>query len=244
MNATFPTENDWHDILIDEMRKPYYANLARTLQQAYAERTVYPPADRVFRALELTPLADVKVVILGQDPYHGAGQAHGLSFSVLPGVKPPPSLRNIYKELQDDIGCPAPSHGCLAHWARQGVLLLNAVLTVEEGQANSHRKLGWETFTDRLIAALNDREEPIAFVLWGRHAQEKGRRIDRERHLILEDVHPSPLSAYGGFFGSRPFSKCNAFLRERGRTEIDWRIPDAEADTEGELLLEAGTAGR
>lgn len=224
--------NDWDAVLNEEKKQSYYQSLMSKLEVAYEMRSVYPPAHRVFRALELTPYADVKVVILGQDPYHGAGQAHGLSFSVLPGVKVPPSLRNIYKELQDDIGCETPKHGCLAHWARQGVLLLNSVLTVEEGQANAHRKLGWETFTDKLISALNDRERPIAFVLWGRQAQEKGRFIDRERHLVIEDVHPSPLSAYAGFFGSRPFSKCNAFLKQNGLTEIDWTLPEHEV---GEL---------
>ncbi|WP_027084152.1 uracil-DNA glycosylase [Cohnella panacarvi] len=222
--------NDWEEILIEEMQQRYYKTLMSKLEAVYAERTVYPPAHRVFRALELTPYADVKVVILGQDPYHGAGQAHGLSFSVLPGVKLPPSLRNIYKELQDDIGCPPPAHGCLAHWARQGVLLLNSVLTVEEGQANAHRKLGWETFTDKLIGALNERERPIAFVLWGKQAQDKGRYIDRSRHLVIEEVHPSPLSAYAGFFGSRPFTKCNAFLRQHGIPEIDWIIPELEEE--------------
>lgn len=222
--------NDWEAILIEEMQQSYYKALMDKLEAAYAERTVYPPAHRVFRALELTPYENVKVVILGQDPYHGAGQAHGLSFSVLPGVKLPPSLRNIYKELQDDIGCEPPKHGCLAHWARQGVLLLNSVLTVEEGQANAHRKLGWETFTDKLIAALNEREQPIAFVLWGKQAQDKGRYIDRSRHLVIEEVHPSPLSAYAGFFGSRPFSKCNAFLRHNGIPEIEWAIPEHEED--------------
>lgn len=225
-------KNDWDAVFDGEKRQSYYQTLMSKLEAAYSERTVYPPAHRVFRALELTPYSNVKVVILGQDPYHGAGQAHGLSFSVLPGMKLPPSLRNIYKELRDDIGCEPPKHGCLAHWARQGVLLLNSVLTVEEGQANAHRKLGWETFTDKLIAELNERERPVAFVLWGRQAQEKGRYIDRSRHLVLEEVHPSPLSAYAGFFGSRPFSKCNAFLKRNGIVEIDWTIPEQEA---GEL---------
>lgn len=221
-------DREWQAIVDEERKQPYYEELMRKVSEAYAARTVYPPANRVFRALELTPLSEAKVVILGQDPYHGPGQAHGLSFSVLPGVKLPPSLRNIYKELQDDLGCEAPMHGCLAHWARQGVLLLNSVLTVEEGQANSHRKLGWESFTDKLVAALSTREQPMAFVLWGRQAQEKGRHIDRSRHLVIEDVHPSPLSAYAGFFGSRPFSRCNAFLAQHGIAEIDWRLPERE----------------
>jgi uracil-DNA glycosylase len=231
MRVIMPTlslYNDWHDVLQEETRQPYYDKLMLSLEVAYTERTVYPPAERIYSALELTPYTHVKAVILGQDPYHGAGQAHGLCFSVLPGVKLPPSLRNIYKELQDDIGCEAPSHGCLVHWARQGVLMLNNVLTVEEGQPNSHRKLGWEKFTNKLISALNDREQPIAFVLWGRHAQEKGRYIDRNRHFVIEEVHPSPLSAYAGFFGSRPFSKINAFLKQNDKAEIDWRIPDRE----------------
>ncbi|MFD0671894.1 uracil-DNA glycosylase [Cohnella sp. GCM10027633] len=222
-------DREWQEVVEAEHTQPYYEALMKKLDEAYAERTVYPPADSVFRALELTSFNDVKVVILGQDPYHGAGQAHGLSFSVMPGVKLPPSLRNIYKELQEDIiGFEPPSHGCLAHWARQGVLLLNSVLTVEEGQANAHRKLGWETFTDKLVSALSARERPIAFVLWGKQAQEKGRHIDRSRHLVIEDVHPSPLSAYAGFFGSRPFSRCNEFLASHGIAEIDWRLPERE----------------
>ncbi|MFC5532242.1 uracil-DNA glycosylase [Cohnella yongneupensis] len=230
LTPILPITNDWSTIVGHESQQPYFHELMRKLEAIYVERKVNPTADRIFRALELTPYADVKVVILGQDPYHGPGQAHGLSFSVLPGVKLPPSLRNIYKELQEDIGCEVPAHGCLAHWAKQGVLLLNSVLTVEEGQANAHRKLGWETFTDKLVSALNNREQPIAFILWGRQAQEKGRIIDRARHLVIEEVHPSPLSAYAGFFGSKPFSKCNAFLRDNGISEIDWTIPEHEGD--------------
>jgi uracil-DNA glycosylase len=203
---------------------------------------VYPPRNDIYRALELTDYEEVKVVILGQDPYHGPNQAHGLSFSVQPGVKPPPSLRNIYKELKDDIGCPIPDHGNLEHWARQGVLLLNSVLTVRESMANSHRKLGWETYTDKIIGLLNERETPVAFVLWGKHAQEKGRYIDSSKHFVLNSVHPSPLSAHGGFWGSKPFSQCNAFLREAGRGEIDWRIPELD-EVAIQLVIQTETDG-
>jgi len=227
-NAIAELKNDWGLLLRAEREKPYYQELMDRVDDQYREHAVYPPREAIYRALELTPYEKVKVVIIGQDPYHGPGQAHGLSFSVLPGVKLPPSLRNIYKELQEDIGCPVPAHGFLEHWARQGVLLLNSVLTVQEGKPNSHRKLGWETFTDAVISVLNEREQPIAFVLWGKHAQDKGRRIDQSRHFVLNSVHPSPLSAYGGFWGSKPFSQCNAFLRSNGMEEIDWRIPDIE----------------
>jgi uracil-DNA glycosylase len=218
--------NDWGDMLKEEQEKPYYQDLLQRLDEQYEAHTVYPPLPHIFRALQLTPYKEVKVVILGQDPYHGPGQAHGLSFSVLPGVKLPPSLRNIYKELQDDIGCAAPSHGFLEHWAKQGVLLLNSVLTVQEGMANSHRKLGWETYTDTIIRLLSARDTPIAFVLWGKQAQEKGRQIDESKHLVLNAVHPSPLSAYTGFWGSKPFSQCNEFLERQSLTKIDWAIPE------------------
>ncbi|MCD9024298.1 uracil-DNA glycosylase [Cohnella silvisoli] len=221
-------QNDWGKLLRDEQEKPYYRQLIQRVGENYREQTVYPPQTDVYRALELTAYADVKVVILGQDPYHGPHQAHGLSFSVLPGIKLPPSLKNIFKELQEDIGCPIPNHGFLEHWAKQGVLLLNSVLTVRESVPNSHRKLGWETYTDKIISLLNEREKPVAFVLWGKHAQDKGRYIDETKHFVLNSVHPSPLSAYNGFWGSRPFSKCNAFLREKGLEEIDWYIPILE----------------
>jgi uracil-DNA glycosylase len=224
MSAVF--ENDWGTVLHEEMEQPYYLELKRRLAEEYEAGTVYPEMPDVFQALHWTSYEATKVVILGQDPYHGPGQAHGLSFSVKPGVKRPPSLQNIFKELQNDLGCTVPGHGCLDHWAKQGVLLLNAVLTVRESQPNSHKKLGWETFTDRIIAALGRRERPLAFILWGRHAQQKAAYIDRSRHLVIESAHPSPLSAYAGFFDSRPFSRCNEFLRSTGQREIDWQIPE------------------
>lgn len=223
-------QNDWGKLLKDEQEQPYYRALIQHVEQQYQEQVVYPPQTDVYNALELTPYEKVRVVILGQDPYHGPHQAHGLSFSVLPGIKPPPSLRNIFKELHEDIGCQIPNHGFLEHWAKQGVLLLNSVLTVQESLANSHRKLGWEIYTDKIISLLNARETPVAFVLWGKHAQDKGRYIDQTKHFVLNSVHPSPLSAYNGFWGSRPFSACNAFLREKGLSEIDWSIPDLEGD--------------
>lgn len=218
--------NDWEPFMREEMSRPYYLELRKRLAEEYRSRIVYPHMNHIFQALHLTSFGETKVVILGQDPYHGPGQAHGLSFSVQPGVRQPPSLQNIFKELRSDLGCPIPNHGCLESWARQGVLLLNSVLTVREGQPNSHKGLGWETFTDRIIAALGAREKPLAFILWGRHAQQKASLIDRKRHLVLASAHPSPLSAHNGFFGSRPFSRTNEFLRSVGQPEIDWRIPD------------------
>ncbi len=194
-----------------------------------AGRRIFPPRGDWFRALALTPLAAVRVVILGQDPYHGAGQAHGLCFSVRPGVRPPPSLINIYKELDSDLGLARPGHGCLEHWARQGVLLLNAVLTVEEGRAGSHQKRGWERFTDAAIAAVAARPGPVAFLLWGAYAQRKAafvRETAGDRHLVLAAAHPSPLSAHTGFFGCRHFSQANAFLEAHGQAPIDWAVPD------------------
>ncbi|MFD1955148.1 uracil-DNA glycosylase [Paenibacillus thailandensis] len=216
--------NDWTEILQSEMEQSYYKEMLEYLDGRYKAGTVYPERERIFSALQYTPYERTRVVLLGQDPYHGPGQAHGLSFSVRPGVKLPPSLRNIYKELNEDLGCPIPDHGYLADWAKQGVLLLNTVLTVEDGQAGSHQRIGWERFTDRIIAALNDREEPVVFILWGKHAQDKASRINRERHYIIESAHPSPLSAHRGFFGSRPFSRTNAILRRIGKPEIDWTI--------------------
>ncbi|MBW5444741.1 uracil-DNA glycosylase [Cohnella sp. CFH 77786] len=224
MPAVF--QNDWGPLLSEEMEQPYYHKLRKQLAEEYRTRTVYPDMYHIFQALHWTSYEDTKVVILGQDPYHGPGQAHGLSFSVLPGVQKPPSLQNIFKELHSDMGCTIPNHGCLEHWAKQGVLLLNAVLTVCQGEANSHRGLGWEKFTDRIISALGERERPIVFILWGRHAQNKASFIDRDRHLVLASAHPSPLSAYNGFFGSRPFSRANAFLESKGQAPIDWQIPD------------------
>jgi uracil-DNA glycosylase len=222
--------NDWGVLMKEEQEQPYYRELLQCLDDHYEEFTVYPPKPNIYRALQLTAFEDVKVVILGQDPYHGANQAHGLSFSVLPGIKLPPSLKNIFKEMQTDIGCKIPNHGFLEHWANQGVLLLNSVLTVQEGLPNSHRKLGWERVTDKIIHILNTRETPIAFVLWGKHAQEKGRFIDQRKHLVLNSAHPSPLSAYAGFWGSRPFSQCNEFLLQNGLSPIDWQIPNLEEE--------------
>lgn len=218
--------NDWLEALHAEFKKPYYKNLFETVTREYQTQQIFPPADDIFNAFHLTPLADVKVVILGQDPYHGEGQAHGLSFSVKPGVQIPPSLVNIYQELHDDLGCRIPSHGYLTKWADQGVLMLNTVLTVRAHQANSHRGIGWEEFTDAAIRVLNAQDRPIVFILWGRPAQMKKRMLDNPKHLILEAPHPSPLSSYRGFFGSRPFSKTNQFLREHGVKEIDWQIDE------------------
>ncbi len=218
--------NDWGPLLQEEMDRPYYQELRKRLAEEYRSRTVYPDMHHIYQALHWTSYEDAKVVILGQDPYHGPGQAHGLSFSVQQGVRQPPSLQNIFKELRDDLGYAIPNHGCLEHWARQGVLLLNAVLTVRESQPNSHKGLGWEKMTDRIIAALGERERPLVFVLWGRHAQQKAAYIDRSRHLVLTSAHPSPLSAHNGFFGSRPFSRANEFLRSTGQESIDWQIPN------------------
>lgn len=218
--------NDWDALLETEFSQPYFQELMRFLDVEYRTGVVYPDRDDVFAALRLTSHADTRVVILGQDPYHGPGQAHGLSFSVQPGAKIPPSLKNIYKELHADVGCAIPSHGCLKAWAEQGVLLLNTVLTVREGCPNSHKGRGWETFTDRIIRLLNERNRPVVFLLWGRHAQAKRDLIDPRKHCVLEAAHPSPLSAGKGFFGSRPFSQANRFLREIGCAEIDWQIPE------------------
>jgi uracil-DNA glycosylase len=218
--------NDWGPLLEDEFQKPYYLALREFLKKEYATQTVYPNPYDIFNALHFTPYHQVKVVILGQDPYHGPGQAHGLSFSVQPGVEPPPSLKNIFKELHNDLGCPIPNHGHLVSWAKQGVLLLNTVLTVRRGQAHSHRGKGWEQFTDRIITLLSERERPIVFILWGRPAQSKMSFIDTSKHFVITSPHPSPLSANRGFFGSRPFSKANAFLRQIGEEEIQWELPN------------------
>lgn len=217
-------ENDWADILEDERKKEYYENLREWLKGEYEINTIYPSMHNIFNAFHYTAYHDVKVVLLGQDPYHGPNQAEGLSFSVKKGVNIPPSLRNMYKELQDDIGCPVPTHGSLVKWAEQGVLLLNTVLTVQDGKAHSHRGKGWERFTDRVISVLNEREKPVVFILWGKPAQGKQSLIDSSRHFIVKAPHPSPLSAHRGFFGSKPYSKTNEYLREQGMAEIDWCI--------------------
>ena len=212
----------WNEILAEEMKKNYYQELQAFVQKRREEVRVFPEEKNVFRALELTPFETVKVVILGQDPYHGFGQAHGLSFSVQKGISLPPSLKNIYKELQEDIGGGLPTEGDLSHWAKQGVLLLNTVLTVEEGNANSHKGMGWERLTNRLIESLNELNHPVIFILWGKPAQEKGKLITNPSHVILKAPHPSPLSAYRGFFGSKPFSKVNEILIQQGQTPIHW----------------------
>lgn len=218
--------NDWAPLLTPELEKPYYKKLRQFLIHEYRTTRVYPDMYAIFNALHYTSYADTKVVILGQDPYHGPCQAHGLSFSVLPGVEPPPSLKNIFQELHDDLGCTIPNNGCLKPWADQGVLLLNTVLTVREHQAFSHHNQGWEQFTDRIIELLNEREKPMAFILWGTPARKKKAMITNPRHYIVESPHPSPLSANRGFFGSRPFSRVNQFLESCGETSIDWQLPD------------------
>ena len=222
MSAHF--QNDWEPLLQPEFGKDYYLRLREFLKHEYRERTIYPGMYDIFNAMHFTAYSGVKVVILGQDPYHEPGQAHGLSFSVQPGVDVPPSLRNIYQELHNDLGLAIPNNGYLRKWADQGVLLLNAVLTVRAHQANSHRGLGWEYFTDRIITLLNEREQPVVFMLWGRNARDKKALITNSRHLVLEAPHPSPLSAYNGFFGCRHFSRANAFLEEHGMQPIDWQI--------------------
>lgn len=219
-------ENDWAPLLEEEFQKPYYLRLREFLKREYTEKAVYPPMHDIFNALKFTPYRNVKVVLLGQDPYHGPGQAHGLSFSVKPGVKIPPSLKNIFKELHDDLGCRIPNNGCLVKWANEGVLLLNTVLTVRAGEAHSHRGKGWEIFTDKVISLINERETPVIFILWGKPAQEKIRLINTAKHTIIKSPHPSPFSANRGFFGSRPFSKTNEQLLEWGEKPIDWQIPD------------------
>ena len=216
---------DWNPILRAEFDKAYWAELQGFVQQERRQGPVFPPDDEVFAALHLTPHADTKVLILGQDPYHGPGQAHGLCFSVRPDVAVPPSLMNIYKELQSDLGLAPPGHGNLESWARQGVLLLNAVLTVRAHNAGSHRNRGWETFTDEVIAAVNAKPERVVFILWGAYARKKKPLIDVERHVIIESPHPSPLSAHNGFFGTRPFSRANEALVAAGREPVDWAIP-------------------
>ena len=219
-------ETSWRPILLAETEKPYWKTLQQFVKDERQKSTVFPPDKDVFAALHLTPYEQVSVLILGQDPYHGPGQAHGLSFSVRPGVQQPPSLVNIFKELKEDLGCAIPSHGNLEHWAKQGVLLLNAVLTVRAHSANSHQGKGWEQFTDAVIRAVNDKPDRVVFVLWGAYARKKAALINRMKHVIIESAHPSPLSASNGFFGSKPFSKINAALRAAGKPEIDWQIPE------------------
>ena len=218
-------QNDWLQAVGGDFRKPYYKELYDFVKEEYSTRVIYPPADDIFNALHLTPLKEVKVVILGQDPYHNEHQAHGLSFSVLPDQREiPPSLQNIYKELHDDLGCYIPDNGYLEKWARQGVLMLNTVLTVRAHQANSHQGHGWEQFTDAILEAVNQEDRPIVYLLWGRPAQSKIPMLTNPKHLILKAPHPSPLSAYRGFFGCRHFSQTNAFLESHGASPIDWQI--------------------
>jgi uracil-DNA glycosylase len=214
----------WKELLSDEFQKEYFLKLKSFLADEYKTKRIYPDTNDIFNALRYTAYEDVKVVILGQDPYHGYGQAHGLCFSVKKGVTPPPSLKNIFKELQSDIGCTIPNHGELTSWANQGVLLLNTVLTVREGQPNSHKNKGWEIFTDEIIKLLNEREKPMVFLLWGANARSKKKLITNPNHLILETVHPSPLSAYNGFFGCKHFSTANKFLSDHGETPINWQL--------------------
>lgn len=224
-------EASWKARLADEFSKAYMQDLRAFLSKRGREGAViYPPGRKIFNALDSTPFDSVKVVILGQDPYHGPGQAHGLCFSVPPGIPPPPSLQNIFREIHDDLGLPIPRHGHLRHWAGQGVLLLNAVLTVERGRAGAHQGKGWEAFTDRVVRVLNEGRDGLVFLLWGAYAQRKGTAIDRDRHLVLEAPHPSPLSAHRGFFGCRHFSQANEWLERRGESPVDWSLPATAED--------------
>lgn len=217
-------DESWREALKDEFEKPYFKELTEYVRGEYLKRKVFPPAKNIFRAFDLCPFDKVKVVILGQDPYHGPNQANGLCFAVGDEVAFPPSLQNIFKELQNDLGLPIPKTGNLEKWAKRGVLLLNATLTVLPGQAGSHQKHGWEEFTDAAVAALSERMENVVFILWGRYAQEKGKIIDRAKHHVISSAHPSPLSAHAGFFGSRPFGKTNAYLKSVGKEEVDWAL--------------------
>jgi len=216
----------WHAHLNGELSKPYFQKLSQFVDQERQQATVFPPEDEVFSALRLTPYDDVNVLLLGQDPYHDNNQAHGLCFSVRPGIKAPPSLVNMYKELREDVGFRIPNNGYLVPWAKQGILMLNAVLTVRAHTPNSHKNQGWEKFTDAVITAVNEKRDPVVFVLWGGYAQKKINLIDTTRHTIIQSAHPSPLSARNGFFGSRPFSAINDALRAHGKAEIDWQLPD------------------
>lgn len=217
-------ENEWDNLLSDEFEKDYYKRLRSILANEYRTQTIYPDMYDIFNALRYTSYSDVKAVIIGQDPYHGEGQAHGLCFSVKKGIEPPPSLKNIFKEIQDELGIAPPDHGELTKWAKEGVLLLNASLTVRAGQANSHKNLGWETFTDRVIELVNQRETPVVFLLWGANARQKQALITNPIHKILTCAHPSPLSAYNGFFGCGHFKECNDFLKAHNMTPIDWSL--------------------
>ena len=217
---------DWRKVLADEFEKDYFQKLLAFVNKERETKTIYPPESDVFYAFKHTPYEEVKVFLLGQDPYHGKGQAHGLAFSVKPGVTQPPSLKNMLREMADDIGGKLPNNGCLIPWAEQGLLLLNAVLTVEAGKANSHKGKGWEKFTDAVIEKVNEKSDPVVFVLWGGYARKKVKLIDESRHTIIESAHPSPLSAHSGFFGSRPYSKINQALKAHGEEEIDWQLPD------------------
>lgn len=219
-------KNDWLPLLTEQFNQPYFTQLSQFLNKEYSEGIIFPKREHVFEALNKTPYSSVKAVILGQDPYHGDGQAQGLSFSVQPDVKIPPSLRNIFIELQADIGCQPPRNGSLINWAQEGVLLLNTVLTVKKGIANSHKGMGWEQLTDEIIRLLNEREQPIIFILWGKQAGEKKQLITSKQHLILESPHPSPFSARRGFFGSKPFTKTNHFLKQHNCQEIDWCLKE------------------
>jgi len=224
MSLSLPAS--WQAALADEFAKPYFATLRQFVDAERQAAPVFPPDEDVLNALRLTPLENVNVFVLGQDPYHDDGQAHGLAFSVRPGVRPPPSLANIFRELRDDVGCPIPNHGYLASWAEQGVLLLNAVLTVRAHEPNSHKGKGWETFTDAVIRTVSAKPDPVVFVLWGGYAQKKLPFIDAARHTVIRSAHPSPLSARSGFFGSQPFSKINTALKASGKPEIQWALPD------------------
>ncbi len=231
-------EESWKEALSAEFEQPYMQQLADFLRQEKQQgKVIYPPGPLIFNALNLTPLSAVKVVILGQDPYHGAGQAHGLSFSVPAGVAIPPSLLNMYKELQRDLNIPLAKHGCLHSWAKQGVLLLNTTLTVEHAQAGSHAKAGWQRFTDHIIDCVSQQQAHVVFMLWGAHARSKAERIDASKHLLLTSAHPSPLSAYRGFLGNAHFSQCNKFLQRSGQTPIDWRVPELSVTEQAELSL-------
>ncbi len=230
--------NDWGGFLNDEFEKDYYKELRSILKEEYETHAVYPDMYDLFNALNYTPYEKARVVILGQDPYHGPNQAHGLSFSVQPGVSVPPSLRNMYKELKSDLGIEPPNHGCLVEWAKEGVLMLNTVLSVRKGEANAHKGLGWEAFTDQIIKALNEKKEPVVFLLWGKHAQNKKELITNSHHAIIESPHPSPFSANRGFFGSRPFSRTNDFLKSAGEAPINWELTKDPDEVKKRMTIE------